>query len=251
MTIDAIIPWVQAATDLKSRELRQAVHTVLVAFSMAPRLPKTYVMKGGILLALQYGGDRFTRDIDFSTAATPAELGVDSVQEELAQALATAVEHLNYGLDCRIQRTELRPPGPEASWPTLTMTIGYAPKLDTKRHKHVLRLNATDILSLDLSYNEVITAIDFVDIPGGAQIQASTLADLVAEKYRAILQQPGRRRTRRQDAYDLYRLLGRPELKSAHVKAEILAALHRKAASRQLAVPRLSPGPRSSHPFQG
>jgi predicted nucleotidyltransferase component of viral defense system len=240
MTVDFIVPWVEAATDAKSRELRRAVHTVLVAFSLAPRLPKTYVMKGGILLALQYAGDRFTRDIDFSTTATPGELSVESVQEELDQSLGMAVEQLSYGLDCRIQSAELRPPGPEASWPTLTLTIGYAPKLDTKRHRHLLRLNATDILSLDLSYNEVITAIDFVDIPGGAQIQASTLADLVAEKYRAIIQQPVRRRARRQDTYDLYRLLDRPALQNPQVQADILAALRRKAASRQVEVTRTS-----------
>jgi len=240
MTIDSIIAWVAAASDMKSRELRQAVHTVLVAISIAPRLPKTYVMKGGILLALQYAGDRFTRDIDFSTTATLAQLSVESVKEELDQALATAVEQLNYGLDCRIQAVELRPPGPRASWPTLTMTVGYALKLDAKRHRHVMRGNATDILSLDLSYNEVITAIDFLDIPGGGQIKTSSLADLVAEKYRAILQQPGRGRTRRQDAYDLYRLLDRDELRPAKIRAGVLAALLQKSVGRQLAVDRAS-----------
>ncbi len=240
MTIDSVVPWVNAAADASSRELRQAVHTVLVAISMAPRLPKTYVMKGGILLALQYEGDRFTRDIDFSTTETPAELSVESVKAELEEALATAVEHLDYGLDCRIQACELRPPGPEASWPTTKMTVGYAPKLDARRHRRVLRGQATDILSLDLSYNEVITAIDFIDIPGGGQIQASSLADLVAEKYRAIIQQPVRRRTRRQDAYDLYRLLGTAPLQSAQTKRSVLEALREKASSRNLPVTRNS-----------
>jgi predicted nucleotidyltransferase component of viral defense system len=240
MTTDLIVPWVESATDPRSRELRQAVHTVLVAISRAPRLPKTYVMKGGILLALQYGGDRFTRDIDFSTALTTAELSVESVREELDQSLSAAVEQLNYGLDCRIQACELRPPGPEASWPTLTMTVGYAPKLDSRRHRRLMSGQATEIISLDFSYNEVITAIDFVDIPGGAQLRAASLADLVAEKYRAMIQQPVRRRTRRQDAYDLYRLLDRPALQTKLMRREILVALREKSASRQLLVDRAS-----------
>lgn len=238
MTADSIVRWVEAASDPPSRELRQAVHTVLVAISMAPRLPNTYVMKGGILLALQYAGDRFTRDIDFSTTAATKELTVESVKEELDQSLTNAVEALNYGLDCRIQSCELKPPGPDASWPTLTMTVGYAPKLDAKRHRHVLRGQASDILSLDLSYNEVITAIDFLDIPGGAQIKISSLADLVAEKYRAIIQQPIRGRTRRQDAYDLYRLLDQPALQTTSMRKTILAALREKSAARALLVER-------------
>lgn len=238
MTTDVIVSWVLAAPDRGSRELRQAVHTVLVAISLAPRLPKIYVMKGGILLALQYAGDRFTRDIDFSTSSTQAELSVESVKEELDQALVTAVEQLDYGLDCRIQSYELRPPGTEASWPTLTITIGYAPKLEPRRHRHLLRGQATDVLSLDLSYNEVVTALEFIDIPGGSQIRASSLTDLVAEKYRAMIQQPIRHRARRQDAYDLYRLLSQADLQPAETRRRVLAALRAKSSSRGIAVDR-------------
>ena len=49
--------------------------------------------------------------------------------------------------------------------------------------------------------------VGVIDLGDGLEIEASTLVDLVAEKFRAMIQQPIRNRYRRQDAYDLYCLL--------------------------------------------
>jgi predicted nucleotidyltransferase component of viral defense system len=67
-------------------------------------------------------------------------------------------------------------------------------------------------------------------------LRASALTDLVAEKLRAMLQQSVRDRVRRQDAYDLYHLLNRRELRSAAGRREVLASLQAKAAARNLPV---------------
>lgn len=197
-------------------------------------------MKGGILLALRHDGDRYTRDIDFSTKLTPREIDVDSVLAELAAALAVAVTSLPYGLDCRIQAHELRPASPASSWPTLTIRVGYAPQLDRRRQRRLLNRQAIDVVSVDLSYNEVITAAEIVDIAGGSTVQVSDLSDLLAEKFRAMLQQTVRRRTRRQDTYDIYRLLGQPQVRTDSVRATVLSALREKSASRNLLVDRES-----------
>lgn len=240
MTPQTMVAWVAAAPDASTRELRMAVHTILAAVSRAPTLPDLMVLKGGILLALEYQGDRFTRDIDFSTAKTVPEMSVDSVVEELAAALRLQVQMLDYGLDCRIQGHALKPPGENRSWPTLQLRIGYAPQSDPARHRRLLSGKSSTVLALDLSYNEVITAVELVSIPGGAQVQAYALPDLIAEKLRAMLQQPSRHRNRRQDVYDLYRVLSRPEVRNGTFQAAVLHALQAKSAARSMNVNRQS-----------
>ena len=240
MTPQTMVAWVAAAPDASTRELRMAVHTILAAVSRAPTLPDLMVLKGGILLALEYQGDRFTRDIDFSTAKTVPEMSVDSVVEELAAALRLQVQMLDYGLDCRIQGHALKPPGENRSWPTLQLRIGYAPQSDPARRRRLLSGKSSTVLALDLSYNEVITAVELVSIPGGAQVQAYALPDLIAEKLRAMLQQPSRHRNRRQDVYDLYRVLSRPEVRIGTFQAAVLHALQAKSAARSMNVNRQS-----------
>lgn len=241
MSSDSVIDlpgWVQGAPDAGTRELRQAVHTVLAAVAAAPRLPRLIVLKGGILLAIQYRGDRFTRDVDFSMKETVEQVDVASVVEELRAALALQVEQLPYGLDCRIQRHELRPRDPSRSWQTLQISVGFAPKADAARHRRLLAAGATSTLQIDISYNEAITAFEVLEIPEGGSFRASSLADVVAEKFRAMLQQSVRNRIRRQDAYDLYRLMNRPELADMEFRSKVLQALREKSAARKLAIGR-------------
>jgi len=69
-----------------------------------------------------------------------------------------------------------------------------------------------------------------VGIGPGHTIHAYGFADLVAEKFRALLQQPLRKRNRRQDVYDLAMLSARPA--SSSVKADILESLRRKSRAR-------------------
>ena len=82
--------------------------------------------------------------------------------------------------------------------------------------------------------------MELVSIPGGAHVQTYALPDLIAEKLRAMLQQPLRHRNRRQDVYDLYRLLSRPEVQGGPFRAVVLHALQAKSAARNLEVNRQS-----------
>lgn len=226
--------WVEAARDLGTRELRQAVHTVLTAVAAAPRLQKRIVLKGGILLAIGYRGDRYTKDVDFSMRETLQEVREKEIVEELRGALALAVEQLDYGLDCAVQRWELRPADPDKHWQTLKISIGYAAKADANRHRRLVRGEASHKINVDISYNEVITAVEVFGLPDGGELQVSALSDVVAEKYRAMLQQPVRNRVRRQDVYDLYRLLERPEMREPAFRSRVLVALIEKSRAREL-----------------
>ncbi|HEB71930.1 MAG TPA: hypothetical protein ENI77_04850 [Nitrospirae bacterium] len=62
--------WVEKSPNNRELELRQAVHTVLLAISNSGKLREQMIMKGAILLALKYGSSRYTKDIDFSTSIT-------------------------------------------------------------------------------------------------------------------------------------------------------------------------------------
>ena len=51
----------------KYRLMRQAVHIILKSISIEESLNEMMVMKGGTLLGVKHGSDRYTKDIDFST----------------------------------------------------------------------------------------------------------------------------------------------------------------------------------------
>jgi len=73
---------------------------------------------------------------------------------------------------------------------------------------------SAQVLTMDLSFNEPLLTLEWLD-PGerGPRIPAYSLHEFVAEKFRAILQQPRRQRNRPQDAFDIDVLLStQPEL---------------------------------------
>lgn len=230
--------WVEDAPDGRQRELRQAVHTVLLAVTQFRQAGLQAVMKGGILLAVEYDGDRYTKDVDFSTGARVNEIPPERFEAVLNAALAEAAERLDYGLDCRVQSRALIPPGEDKSWPTLQIKVGYAPLTDSGRHGRLGRGQATTVVAVEISYNEVITGSEWIELGDGVTVEVSTLVDLVAEKFRAMLQQPVRNRVRRQDAYDLYCLL---ESHGAELEAQagaVRSALIAKAEGRGVRVHR-------------
>jgi hypothetical protein len=232
--------WVNAAPDARQRELRQAVHTVLVAVSMFRKEGLQVVMKGGILLAVEYAGDRYTKDVDFSTTARVADIPPERFASTLDAALAGASDALEYGLDCRVQSFALVPRGEDRTWPTLRLSVGYAPRTVEQRHRHLVRGKASDVVAVEISYNEVITGSEWLDFGDGVEIEASTLVDLVAEKFRAMIQQPVRNRVRRQDAYDLYCLLESQGRRLEELSIQVREALVRKAEGRGIEVTRES-----------
>ena len=218
MTRTRIQDWINQSTERVP--FRQAVHTILAAITRSDALKTNMIMKGGILLALGYESTRYTKDIDFSTAKTLKEFELETFIQELQSALVDAVESLDYGLDCRVQSYKQKPPKSDATFPTIEISVGYAYKHDRNAHRRLLNKNSSNIVEIDYSLNE-----------------PSREVELVAEKYRAILQQVVRNRRRRQDVYDLNFLLSHyPQARDAATKAKILDSLVEKSNSRGLTV---------------
>lgn len=226
--------WVQADPDHLA--FRQAVHTILAAISGIPYLQTSMIMKGGVLLALGYSSARYTQDIDFSTAVRLPEFDKETFRKRLDEGLAFTVETLGYGLDCRIQGFEQRPAREDANFPTITTRIGYAYKSEPKEHKRLLTGQSIRVVKLDYSLNEPVGHVDVFDLEEGNTIRAYGLVELVAEKFRALLQQQDRNRVRGQDLYDLYHLFTmHPDLMSEEgTQKQILDRLIEKSAIRNL-----------------
>lgn len=222
--------WVDAANGPRERALRQAIHTVIAAIARNRLLHDTSYLKGGILLALRYDSTRHTTDLDFSnTAPYSSENGL-SVLDGLASTLPMITEELGYDLDCRLQSHDVQP-SPDHTYVNLEMRIGYAAK-GTAAHRRLARDQAPDALSIDYNFLEGVPEQELIEIGDDSTLRVYGLTTLIAEKFRAMLQQASRNRTRRQDVYDLNHLMEKFEPVDPNDKARTLKALIDKCKER-------------------
>ncbi len=230
----SIVNWVNCNTDENEKELRQAVHTVLHSISASDSLQRNMLIKGGILLAIRYQNDRFTKDIDFSTVDHYASFNQQAFIEEFESSLANSVDDLDYNLDCRIQSHKIQPKE-EGNFQTLKINIGYA-YLGSPKHKRLSRKASTSVISIDYSFNEYQYHTENIHFIDCGIIRAYSLIDIVSEKYRAIIQQDPRERIRGQDIYDIYRLLCVEDLdlNNSEITQNIHVTLIEKCASREI-----------------
>jgi len=228
-----IIEWVEQADD-GQREFREAVHTILAAIASDSQLRANMVIKGGILLAVRYHSHRYTKDIDFSTTQSLSEIDPEQIKEALNKSFIQIAEELEYALDCRVQSCRVQPANkPDASFPSVKMTVGYAYK-GTKKHQRLLANKSPTHISIDYSLNELMPNLERLDIGEGEQLHAYTLIDLIAEKLRSILQQKIRDRIRRQDIFDLRLLIEKYPGLDKTEKQGILKSFIEKSQSRDI-----------------
>jgi hypothetical protein len=167
--------WIAGSNDSAIKEFRQAIHMVLVAISNSNYLQIKMVMKGGVLLALRFQGLRHTRDIDFSTSEQYDSDKKEKFLRTLEENILLANELLDYGLDCRIQSSQVSPSREDPSFPTITVKIGYAFK-GTRNHKRLLEGKCPTVLRIDYSYNEISQGIDLFEFQKGRKIRAYSLS---------------------------------------------------------------------------
>ncbi|CRI67001.1 Conserved hypothetical protein [Thiocapsa sp. KS1] len=238
MQTSDIREWVKQNTD--GQPFRQAVHTILAAIAGTPVLQATMIMKGGVLLALSYRSTRYTKDIDFSTAIRRPDFDPVNFRQCFEESLSDTVESLGYGLDCRVQSCIQQPKNDDATFPTFKIRVGYAAK-GAPAHKRLQTGTAPHVVEIDYSLNEPVEETDLFELGDGSAIRTYSLVEMVAEKFRALLQQEARNRFRRQDIFDLHYVLSdHPLREDAPTKQRILDRLLEKSRIRGLTIDRLA-----------
>lgn len=221
--------WVKDSP-LDQKGNRQATHSILKAIAGSDELSAKMVMKGGTLLGLRYGSSRYTTDIDFSTELRLIDFSLEAFEAEFNDALDLAEAELAYGLKCKLQSYKIQP-NAQGTFPTVKLKVAFSYKSDQAQMKRLEKRGGTNLISIDYSFNEKTYNYEVVEIDDG-QLKVYGFFDLLAEKYRSILQQVVRERNREQDIYDVNYLLTTIEEPSAEDKYKILDSLLRKSEGK-------------------
>lgn len=243
-TVDVDIrAWVERArADPQLYRDRQVTEIVLAAIGLSDSLQQSLVLKGGTLMAIAFGSRRGTGDVDFSATVEPDGFE-DLLRLELDKHLPTAAIKLGYlDLICRVQGIKRRPK-PElfegADFPALELRIGSAER-GSKQESALAEGRAGRILIVEVSFRDQVYAFQELHLGrADVAVQAFTVTELIAEKFRALLQQPIRNRNRRQDVYDIAFLI---EAYSPDIdeQRQILETLIEKCRTRNIEPNRLS-----------
>ncbi len=212
--------WVDAAPADQSG-FREAVHIILDSIGHSQNLQARMVMKGGLLLAIRYDSTRFTRDLDFSTSERYTAETAEALLAEFEAGLVAAEDRLPYGTACRLQSRKVQPKGESRTHHNLALTIGFADKSNAGAMARLKAKNSPRVVEIDYSFNEAVFEVELLELEGGATIHSYSLHNVLAEKMRSLLQQPIRKRKRRQDVYDIWLLLTSADTFSADEKAQI------------------------------
>ena len=187
-------------------------------------------------MGLVHGSPRQTTDIDLTAVGLQVEDGVgDEIRRLLDSAFPAAAAVLGYpDLVIKTHSVKKRPKGifKTADFPALQLKIASA-RRGTPQEKDLRSGKPAGVLiGVDISFNEPLSEIQVLEMTGGRELLAYSLVDLIAEKYRAMLQQVTRRRQRRQDAYDLDRLIMRNEV-DEECRSQILKVFVTKCGARK------------------
>lgn len=222
---------------------RLAQYAILRGITSSRALSELLVFKGGNALDFIWQPNRSTTDLDFSADMDVVAIEVpfwdpvqlkDFLKEHLARGFQIATRDL--GVALAIHRINQQPPNPDSTFITYETRVGFALPSD-RRNRERLEQGAPsmNVIPVEISLNEPICADERVDLRTSRRLRVCTLEDIVAEKLRALLQQPIRDRTREQDLLDIAVILGaHPTLNRENVAAFLLI----KAAARDVPVTR-------------
>lgn len=235
-TVVSIAAWVEKAkADPATYLERQATEVFLSTIGSIEPYKHQMFLKGGILMGVAYESPRNTGDIDLSTIADPQEGIAEEIQKALDAAFPAMCAELGYpDLMCCVQSYKYFPKGekfPKNEGPAVKLKVGYALR-GSPQEKHFLQRKSPTALEVDISFKEPIGAIQILNfVDTDQKVQAYSLLALMAEKFRALLQQEKRNRHRRQDMYDLHSLCQRFTL-DADERSKLLEILLEKCAAR-------------------
>ena len=227
--------WVEASrADPTRYRDRQVTEIVLTAIGLAPSLHTNLVLKGGAAMALAFKSTRVTGDVDFTSMVEPAELA-EKLTPELNELLPKTAIKLGYlDLLCQVQSVKKMPRAEnfeDHDFPALRVRIGSA-KRGTAEAARLAEGKASRVLDVEISFRDHVYTFQELNLMGaGVAVRAFTIHELIAEKFRALLQQPVRKRNRRQDVYEIAFLIDDHDF-SGDDKATILTTLIEKCRSR-------------------
>ncbi|MEQ8749016.1 MAG: nucleotidyl transferase AbiEii/AbiGii toxin family protein [Amphiplicatus sp.] len=202
---------------------------------MTATLNDKLFLKGGILMGLAYDSPRQTADVDLTTLFEAGPEIDAQLTELMNAAFPRAAAQLGYvDLIVKVHSVKRMPKRifEDAEFPALKMKVAFAER-GTKQEKALEEGRAPSVIDVDISFNEALRQIQILELTGGQELQAYSLIDLMAEKYRAMLQQKERNRNRRQDVYDLNRLI-ESEILDDGFRTQLLDAFVEKCRSRHI-----------------
>jgi predicted nucleotidyltransferase component of viral defense system len=241
LTFSSIREWCNTSgTPVSEGRVRFAQYAILHAIASSQALSKVLVFKGGNALDFIWQPNRSTRDLDFSADMTMIEPNLDpikfgeSVKNFLQTSLVVAREQLD--VRCAVYSVRKNPRAPGSTFVTFDISLGYAlPDQATLIKRMSLNIQHAQTIPVEISLNEPICADESIDVHATNTLRVSTIEDIVAEKLRALLQQPIRNRTRRQDLLDIAVIL---QEQPAIDHSLIADFLQRKSAARDVPVSR-------------
>jgi predicted nucleotidyltransferase component of viral defense system len=237
ISFEGIRQWADAAgVSVNEARVRFAQYAVIHSIAAVRQLREGLVFKGGNALDFVWQPNRSTVDLDFSVDHTSslATPNADTIRTLLGRGVPAASTRL--GVRLTVQRVRPNPRGTDKYFITFQVRIGYAlPDQTRLRQRMEQGEPSPQGIELDISLNEPIGATQLIDMSPGLQLRVATLEDIVAEKLRALLQQPIRNRERRQDLLDIAVILRQNLTLDRHLVAEFLLA---KAAARDVPVTR-------------
>ena len=239
LTFAEIAVWAGGAgVTVAEARIRFAQYAVLRVVAGVRQLQSSLVLKGGNALDFVWVPNRSTVDLDFSVdpsdslpAFTP-----DSIRGLLDRGRRNVEQSL--GLTLALYAVRQHPPGEARTFATIEARVGYALP-DEQRLQFRMRHGATSphIVRIEISQNEPICAATTVALDSTLRVRVCTIEDIVAEKLRALLQQPIRNRERKQDLLDIAVIL---RSRQGLDRAAVAAFLLEKAAARDVPVSRVA-----------
>jgi predicted nucleotidyltransferase component of viral defense system len=237
LSFDEIGPWTAAAgVTADEARVRFAQYAVLRSIAAVRPLRDGLVFKGGNALDFVWRPNRSTVDLDFSVdhASNLAMPDAKLIRRLLERGIPIASTQL--GVMLKVHRVQPNPRGTDKDFVTFAASMGYAlPDEERLRQRMAQGEPSSHAIKLDISLNEPIGADRLVQMASELQLRVATIEDIVAEKLRALLQQPIRNRQRRQDLLDIAVILRGNIAFDRCLVAEFLLL---KAAARNVPVTR-------------
>lgn len=193
---------------IRAGRLRFAQREVLRAIG-AHSVKASISFKGGNALRIMHENPRGTVDLDF-TAQQSVPDDPEWLRDQFNQALSNDAlwrEPSLRGIKMRVQSISRNPRRPQATHPTFQLMVGFCLRGDRTYERRFLDFArpVSEVVELQISLNDVVGATSerTVDDHDSETINTCTIDDILGEKLRSLLQQPIRKRNRRQDVFDL------------------------------------------------